>query len=83
MWLMPVGMITSYLDGNRGIGAYLLLKIAGVRAINSAAHRHGCAEHLLNGTLELLGHATGAHDARTCDDVVHGNVARVLDVLHL
>lgn len=62
---------------------HLLLELTWVLAIDGASHGHCCAEHLLHGALEVLGHATGAHDACAGDDVLEGDVPAVLHVLHL
>ena len=48
--------------------------------INSAANRLGSAEDLLHDTRQVLGHGAGPHDPGGVDDVVHGDVAVVLDV---
>ena len=52
-------------------------------AIDRAANRLGSAEDLLAHTAEVPRAAPGAHHARNADDVIHGNVASVLDVLLL
>ena len=57
--------------------------IVGVLAVHGAAHRLGRAQHLLHGAGELLGHGPGPHHPRGVDDVVHGDVPGVLDVLDL
>ena len=54
-----------------------------IHAINSASDRLSCAQDLLHAAAELLAHGPGPHDTRSFDDVVHGDVAVVLDVLHL
>ena len=51
--------------------------------INSAAHRLGSPEDLLHDPAELPGHGPGPHHAGGLVDVVDGDVAAVLDVLHL
>ena len=55
----------------------------GILTIDSAADRLGGAEDLLHAARELTGHGPGPHDAGGLDDVVHGDVAAVLDVLDL
>ena len=55
----------------------------GVHPVHSAADGLGSAEHLLHCARKLLGHGAGCHDTGGGDDVVHGDVAAVLDVLHL
>ena len=54
-----------------------------IHAINSASDRLSCAQDLLHAAAELLAHGPGPHDTSSLDDVVHGDVAVVLDVLHL
>lgn len=54
-----------------------------VHVVDGAADRLRRAEHLLAGAREGLGAAAGAHHAGDLDDVVHGDVAVVLDVLLL
>ena len=51
--------------------------------INSAAHRLSSPEDLLHDPAELPGHGPGPHHAGGLVDVVDGDVAAVLDVLHL
>jgi len=55
----------------------------GIHPVHGAADGLGSAEHLLHSPRELLGHGARRHDAGGSDDVVHGDVATVLDVLHL
>merc|ERR1712107_539873 len=54
-----------------------------IHAINSASDRLSCAQDLLHTAAELLAHGPGPHDTSSLDGVVHGDVAVVLDVLHL
>ena len=52
-------------------------------AVDGAADRLGGAEDLLAHTAEVPRAAPGAHHACDADDVVHRDVASVLDVLLL
>merc|ERR1711936_1168617 len=52
-----------------------------ILTIDSAADRLGCAEDLLDAPGELAGHGSGPHDTGGINNVVHSNVAGVLDVL--
>merc|ERR1719348_1546421 len=54
-----------------------------VLSVNSAADRLSCAEDLLHDSAELPGHGPGPHDSCSGDDIIHGDVAAVLDVLDL
>lgn len=54
-----------------------------ILAVHGAADRLGGAENLLHYSGELAGHGAGPHDAGSVDDVIHGDVAAVLDVLDL
>eukprot|EP00091_Calanus_sinicus_P004564 TRINITY_DN148_c0_g1_i11.p2 TRINITY_DN148_c0_g1~~TRINITY_DN148_c0_g1_i11.p2 ORF type:complete len:136 (+),score=34.65 TRINITY_DN148_c0_g1_i11:81-488(+) len=54
-----------------------------ILAVNSAADRLGGAEDLLHDAGELAGHRAGPHDAGGVDDIIHGDVPAVLDVLDL
>lgn len=51
--------------------------------VNGAADALRCAKHLLAGASKVLGAAAGPHDARDLHNVVHADVAAVLDVLLL
>ena len=55
----------------------------GVHPVHGASHGLGSTENLLHRTGELLGHGAGCHHTGGGDDVIHGDVAAVLDVLHL
>ena len=55
----------------------------GKRTVNGAPDGLRGAEDLLHDSGELLGHRPGPHDPGGVDDVVHGDVAVVLDVLDL
>merc|ERR1719447_198650 len=57
--------------------------VVGVHAVHGAANRLGSAKHLLHGAGELLGHGPGSHNPGGCNNVIHGDVAAVLDVLDL
>ena len=57
--------------------------VMGIHAVHRAAHGLCGAEDFLHAAGELLRHGPGPHDAGGLDDVVHGDVAAVLDVLHL
>ena len=57
--------------------------VMGVLPVHGAADRMGGAEDLLHHAGKLPGHGSGPHDTGGSDDVVHGDVAVVLDVLHL
>merc|ERR1719150_3146319 len=57
--------------------------VMGVHPVHSAANRLGSAKHLLHGAGELLGHGPGSHNPGGCNNVIHSDVAAVLDVLHL
>jgi hypothetical protein len=63
--------------------SYLLHDLLWVLVVNCAAHALCCAQHLLAGACQVLGTAAGAHHTSDLDDVVHGDVAAVLDVLLL
>ena len=52
-------------------------------AVNSAADRLGCPQDLLDDPTELPGHGPGSHHTGSLVDVFDGDVATVLDVLHL
>ena len=52
-------------------------------AVNSAADRLGCPQNLLDDPTELPGHGPGSHHTGSLVDVLDGDVATVLDVLHL
>ena len=54
-----------------------------IHAINSASNRLGGSKDLLHAAGELTGHGARTHHSGGVDDVVHGDVAVVLDVLHL
>lgn len=51
--------------------------------VDGAADRHGGAQHLLDGARQVGGARPVPHLARHLDDVLQGDVARVLDVLGL
>merc|ERR1711934_760114 len=51
--------------------------------VHGATHGLGCTKHLLHGSRELFRHGPGPHNPSRVDDVVHGDVPRVPDVLHL
>jgi hypothetical protein len=57
--------------------------ILGVLAIDSAANGESSSQDFLDGTLELTGKRLVAHDASNLNNVVNGDVTRVLDVLLL
>ena len=57
--------------------------VVGSLPVNSAANRLGSPEDLLNDSAELPGHGPGSHHTGGLIDVIHGDVAAVLDVLHL
>ena len=61
----------------------LVNDIMGSIAVHSAANRLSCAQDLLDDSAELPGHGPGPHHTGGLVDVVHGDVAAVLDVLHL
>lgn len=52
-------------------------------AVDGAANRLSGTEDLLHASRELLGERLGLHCPCNVDDLVEGNVARVLDVLLL
>ena len=54
-----------------------------ILTVNSTSNRLCGSEDLLHDSGELSGHSTGPHGAGGEDDVVHGNVSTVLDVLDL
>jgi hypothetical protein len=64
-------------------GVDLLLDIAGVLAVNSAADGHAGAEDFLDGTLEASGVALGAHLLGDLEDLVELDLAVVDNVLGL
>merc|ERR1719215_2372188 len=55
--------------------------VMGILSVDSAADGLGGAEDLLDAAGELAGHGPGPHGAGSLVDVVHGDVAAVLDVL--
>merc|ERR1712037_513770 len=55
----------------------------GSLAVDSAANRLSGSQDLLDDSAELPGHGPGPHHTGGLVDVVHGDVAAVLDVLHL
>ena len=57
--------------------------VMGILSIDSAADGLGGAEDLLDAAGELAGHGPGPHGAGSLVDVIHGDVAAVLDVLDL
>merc|ERR1712080_542570 len=57
--------------------------VVGVHAVHGAPHTRSSPQDLLHHSREVLGHGPGPHDAGRVDDVVQGDVAAVLDVLHL
>ena len=66
----------------RGVGS-TWFKENNVRTVNGAADRLGCSEDLFDNSGQFLSHGPGPHDAGGVQDVVHGDVTVVLDVLHL
>lgn len=52
-------------------------------SVNSATNALCSAENLLHTSGQLLGERLGLHDTSNVEDLVEGNVARVLDVLLL
>lgn len=59
------------------------LDVAGRLSVDGAADRVARAEHLFDGASEGAGHRALAHGSGDVDDLVKGDVAVVLDVLHL
>merc|ERR1740128_522024 len=57
--------------------------IVRVLTVHSAADRLCGAKNFLHGAGELLGHGPRPHDPGSGDNVLHGDVTGVLDVLHL
>merc|ERR1719150_2930203 len=57
--------------------------IMGVHPVHSAANRLSSAKHFLHGAGELLSHGPGSHNPGGRNNVIHGDVAAVLDVLDL
>ena len=57
--------------------------VVGVHPVHSAANRLSSAKHLLHGAGELLGHGPGSHNPGGRNNVIHGDVAAVLNVLDL
>lgn len=57
--------------------------VLGAAAVNTATDRESGTEDLKDGTTELLGQRTVAHDAGDLDDVVERDRLGVLDVLLL
>ena len=55
----------------------------GFITVDGASDGLGGSEDLLHDAGEVLGHGPGPHDAGRADDVIEGDVAVVLDVLHL
>ena len=53
--------------------------IVGGLSVDGAANRLGSPEDLLNGSLKLLRHRPGAHDAGNFVDLLNGDVSIVLD----
>jgi hypothetical protein len=56
-----------------------ITNILGVLAINSAANGEGSTQNLLDGALELTSKRLVAHDASNLNNIIDGDVARVLD----
>ena len=54
-----------------------------ILTVHSAANRLSSSKNLLDAAGKLLGHGAGSHDAGGLNDVIHGDVTIVLDVLHL
>ena len=54
-----------------------------ILTIDGAADRLGCAKDLLDAPGKLAGHGSGPHDTGGLNDVIHSDVAGVLDVLNL
>ena len=61
----------------------LVNDVMGRLAVNSAADRLGGPQDLLADPAEVPGHGPGPHHTGSLVDIVHGDVAAVLDVLHL
>ena len=61
----------------------LVNDVVGSLAVNSAADRLGCPQDLLDDPTELPSHGPGSHHTGSLVDVIDGDVATVLDVLHL
>ena len=61
----------------------LLLQILGVFPIDRAIHRDAHAENLLDGPSEVFGHGSRARNLCGLNDVIEGDIAVVLDILHL
>ena len=57
--------------------------VMGLLSVDGASHGLGRAQDLLHDAAKVLGHGPGSHDSGGIDDVVHGDVAVVLDILHL
>merc|ERR1719431_1470269 len=57
--------------------------IMGVHPVHSAADRLGCSKDLLHHPRELARHGARPHDTGGGDDIIHGDVSAVLDVLDL
>merc|ERR1719471_1582501 len=57
--------------------------VVGVHAVHSAANRLSSAKHLLHGAGELLSHGPRSDNPGGRNNVIHGDVAAVLDVLDL
>ena len=53
-----------------------------VHAVNGATDRLGCSKNLLHAAGELTGHGARPHHSGSIDDIIHGDVTVVLDVLH-
>lgn len=53
----------------------------GILSVHGATNRLGRAQDLLHHTGEILGHRSRPHNTGGVDDVVHGDIAVVLDVL--
>lgn len=59
------------------------LDVAGRLSVNGAAHGVARAKHFFDSAGQLARHRALAHGACDVDDLVQGDVAVVLDVLHL
>lgn len=59
------------------------LDVARRLPVNGAAHRVARSKHLLHCAGQRASHGALAHGACDVDDLVQGDVAVVLDVLHL
>ena len=87
--LFPALLLKEFFNTKLGRGALdgsvvdAIDDVMRIHAVHGAAHGLRGAEDLLHAAAELLAHGAGPHHAGSLDDVIHRDVAVVLDVLNL